>query len=83
MEAFGKKAVFGDEEEEEDRIEEDDRYDNDILKIREKKETNTRRHIIQGVDVTSFPIFKISRLESSQVCERSTKDKLEKLANLT
>ena len=58
-EAFGKKAVFGDEEEEEDRIEEDDRYDNDILKIRRKRAKRIReRHIIQGVDVTSFPIFK-------------------------
>ena len=66
------------------RIEEDDRYDNDILKIRRVRAKRIReRHIIQGVDVTSFPIFKDEVSLKAVKFAGEAQDKLEKLANLT
>ena len=63
-EAFGKKAVFGDQEEEEedvlflegDEYDDDDESSSDIRKISAKRKRE--RHVVQGVDVTLFPIFK-------------------------
>ena len=63
-EAFGKKAVFGDQEEEEedalflegDEYGDDDESSSDIRRISAKRKRE--RHVVQGVDVTLFPIFK-------------------------
>ena len=63
-EAFGKKAVFGDQEEEEedvlflegDEYDDDDESSSDIRRISAKRKRE--RHVVQGVDVTLFPIFK-------------------------
>merc|ERR1712086_1132535 len=61
-EAFGKKAVFGDQEEEDvlflegDEYDDDDESSSDIRRISAKRKRE--RHVVQGVDVTLFPIFK-------------------------
>jgi hypothetical protein len=55
-EAFGKKAVFGDQEEE-DRVEGNE-FGDGINDDRRGAKRKRERHIVQGVDVTLFPIFK-------------------------